>query len=823
MNQPLSPAGYTQIRALDRPQVSNFLHCAIFMPGGAILDSQTFRLVRFEGQESVSALFEYQLELHGNSSVRHGAALEFEALIGRPLTVGIQRPAPHMPTWPGDIGYSNEEMTLRFQQALGGGDGFPELVLFNGIVASFAMEQRGVYRIAMKPALHRLTLTNDYKVYERITAFDLVRQLLKSHQIDCVPDALQDQDNPFQARRQNWMQAGESDFDFLRRLLAKAHVYFYFVHDGRSHKLVLANRPAYRPVFADDRPLRTTWTGADELGLAQQDVIFQYNYQRAMTSSSVRGVYTRQRACWEDDPIARLHSYSAASSAEPGALPFTQYKVYQYGGSAGQADDHVAATSATMQAAAQVFSGASYCAQFRAGHQFRIEGEVETPLGPLPVRPALDGQRFVLTQVKIEASADGTYQNQFQSTPATALVGPFSMQETQQGSVLAEVVGRAGEAAPPDWRYYASGCFDPAAATLSDGGAETLNVQGVYVRLSTDPADAIPSFIKLAPHMQTVPEPGVTVVVARAQDEWELPEVQSILHSDGTRVVMRSGWTAGSHVGSSYSTSYGDGKSLRFGLNSAAPLGFASAHVDAVYARGGYREASYAQGASYSYSSAESRAASAGDDGELYGKYAGATDLLSASESFGSNYSRHHGDVVSSYSNIGTSYTRSVTGHSESDSTVTGDSTSKALHQGDVDSDTTILGNSNSISTILGTNSSIATHAISLSNSNTGVQGSINTVGVSTSANMTGVSSTTNSTGVSTTTSDTGEATEISSIGVHSTVSLIGHLNTFSNVTSTTKVELSEDGMYFTSKTSQTGAEVADIDVVTIEVMRMFL
>jgi type VI secretion system secreted protein VgrG len=297
----------------------------------------------------------------------------------------------------------------------------------------------------------------------------------------------------------------------------------------------------------------------------------------------------------------------------------------------------------------------------------------------------------------------------------------------------------------------------------------------------------------------------VTVVVARAQDEWELPEVQSILHSDGTRVVMRSGWTAGSHVGSSYSTSYGDGKSLRFGLNSAAPLGFASAHVDAVYAGGGYREASYAQGASYSYSCAESRAASPSDDAELYGKYPGAADLLSASESFGSNYSRHHGQVVSSYSKIGTSYTRSETGRSESDSIVTGDSISKALHHGDVDSDTTILGDSSSTSTIAGTNSSVATHAISLSQSNTGI---------STAANVTGVSTTTSATGVS---------TEISAVGMHSTVSVTGVHNTFSHIESSNTVELNDEGVYFISKTGQTGAEVADMDVVTIEVVRIYL
>lgn len=822
MNQRLDPAGYTRVRTVGetlgvppRPPSAapaNFLHCVIFLAQGDRLDSDTFRLLRFSGQDGASELFEYQLELRANTSGRNGRGnrLEYEDLIGRAITVGIQRPCA----------YSNEELVGRFIQALDGGDA-PEFVLYNGIVSAFAMAERGVYRVTMRPAMHRMTLTNQYRVYPSQSALEVVAGLLDKHRVSARLKALGDSDNPFANRKQHWMQAGESDFDFLRRLMGKAHVYFYFTHDGNSHTAWFANRPAYQPVFADGRPLRYCQTGTDELGLHQDDVIFQYSYECALTSSSVRGVFSRQISSWEADPIPRLHAYAASTSADPGDLPFTQYKIYQYGGSIDEVDQHIDLTDNSMQAAAQVFSGASNCAQFRAGHQFTVKGEIDHGDGPLPVRPALDGRRFVLTQVKLEADADGGYQNQFQASPAAGLIAAFSMQETQQGAVLAEVVPPPGEV-PADWRYYAAPVFGVEAIPLRSP-EEQVQALAVYVRLSTDAPNTPPSLIKLAPHMQTVPEPGVTVLVARAQDESELPEIQSIIHTNGTKVVMPSGWTASSHAGSSYSTTYGDGKGIHFGLRSKPRLEFAVGRVTAAYAEGVYKEVNYAQGATYAYSCAESLAASPSDSAELYNKYGGASDLLSAQESFGSNYSRHHGAVASSYSKIGTSYNESVTGVSETISTVTGTSSNTALHHGDVSATTTVLANSSNLSTVTGINATMTNHNVSLNNSNTLVQGNLNTVGLSGNTNYTGVAVNDHTTLLSSTTSATAVQDDNSTTGVHTA-------NSFTLVSSTTSitgasisVDIKGVGSAYQETLLQVGAELRDIDVVTIAVLRVYL
>ena len=65
----------------------------IAMPQGKVLGENAFSLERFQGQDSASDLFEYQLELHGDTAAGDAAAgatpLDFATVIGRPVTVGI--------------------------------------------------------------------------------------------------------------------------------------------------------------------------------------------------------------------------------------------------------------------------------------------------------------------------------------------------------------------------------------------------------------------------------------------------------------------------------------------------------------------------------------------------------------------------------------------------------------------------------------------------------------------------------------------------------------------------------------------------------------
>lgn len=832
MNERVNPIGQSAIAAIDNPSPALFLHCALFLAGSRIVSDETFRLVSFQGQESASEPFEYQLEVHGNTSIRHGVQLKFEEVIGRPVTVGIQYPSD----------YSPAQLSERFQRAIRGGGGGNELSLFNGIVTAFSMEIPGVYRITMRPALWKLSLTNRYCVHRQKNIRDAIADLLDLHRVAYSMDAVSGDDNVAIARIQDWLQAGETDFDFLRRLMGKAHLYYYFTHTGNSHKLVFANRPAYPQVFSDRRPLRYTFTAEDELGAAQSDVIFQYSYQRSMVSSSVRGVFTRQEAAWEEDAVARFQSFEAASQPNLGELPFNQYKIYQYGCSNEEVRHFTDATSQAMAASGSQFSGSSYCAHFRAGHQFGVSGAVMADSHPMAVRPSLEGQRFVLTQVKHQATLDGGYQNEFAATEASGFISAFSIQETQQGTVLAKVVAHAGDMPPQDWRYYTAHYFDPGtnAVTDAEGAVPRLDAMGVYVRFSTDDEESDPVWVKLAPHMQTVPEIGVTVLVSRAQDESELPEIQSIIQANGSMVIMPSGWTANTHVGSNYSTSYGDGKSIRFGKNSAADLDRAVAIVSTPYNSGKYRETGYSQGASYSYASAESRAGSASNPAELYGPYAGAADLLSASESFGSSYSRHYATVTSSFADIGTSYSKTLLGKSESYTTIDGTSYSENVHNGKITSKTTIHADSENQSTQTGnaTNASTITGDTTTSNTHIGKVDSTTSITGNSTSNTTqhgssassmeifgdssntsthhgDVTSTTSISGTSSTTSTIGVSTSSDAIGVSNRNSVVGvtNSNSLTGVAANFNLTGATSDVSVTGASSQIGATGASLSV----------
>ncbi|WP_431094982.1 contractile injection system protein, VgrG/Pvc8 family [Polaromonas aquatica] len=849
-------AGMTTALASLSPAPVVYLHVALFLEAGAILGDGSFRLVSFKGQESISDHFEYELELHGNSDPESGLELAFDDLLGRPVTVGV-----HYPVLDDQQQPTREEANEWFDQAVHGQDEGARLSLFNGIVASFSMEQPGVYRATMRPALWKLTLTNNYCIHRQLNVRDAIAGVLRKHNVDFSVAALVGSGNLAVARQQDWLQAGETDYEFVRRLMSKAHIYYFYVSTGTSHTVVFANRPVYPEALPDGKPLRYCGTQEDTLGLAQPDMIGDYRFQQSLASSAVASVFTREEAAWESDAVAGFQSFHAQTKPAPGALPFNQYQIYQYGCSDVEVDHYARATQDTLDTGSRQFSGSSYCPYLHCGHRFSVTQEVRSGQWPPQVRPQLEGMSFVATQVQHEATLDGSYSNRFQATDAQGLVTPFSIQETQQGSVLASVVsGGSQGVAPVGWRYMQKDNFDPETSRVvdSEGIAPVLEAQGVYVRFSTsqdifspdgaDPAE--PVWVKLAAHMQTVPEIGATVIITRAQDQSELPEIQSIIQANGTKVIMPSGWTANTNVGSSYSTAYGDGKSIRFGLRSDADLDNAVAIVSQQYDSGKFRESSYSQGATYGYSTSED----------------GANGLLSQSDSFGSTHSTHKGAESWSSTEFGTTTNHSLVTGSATNTSKTEGTLSNTTSQNLVFNTTTTasqISESFTVSSVnldvtgqhfstsaVGMAVSASATGVRLSGSMEGMSSSSSMVGLSdsdsvvgmsmqtsatgsssnvavtlasdhvsmtlvdTGTNLVGVSSSTSMTGASTAMNLVGAHNEVSLTGLSSRVSLTGQSNSVSVLGSSTDISLSGDTTAISMKGASTSIEMTGAGIL---------
>lgn len=816
-----------QTRIDDITPWDGSLHNAIFMPGNRVVGDEILRLVNLQGQEGVSTPFDFHLQLHGNSDAAKGTQLMFEQIMGRPVTFAVYR----APKESDAVVVSGGD----FLKVLNGGDstGFS---LFNGIAAGFTMMAPGMYSLNVKPALWKLTLTNHYRIHEQMNVRDVIASILDEQGVDYNIDALSESSNPAVARVQDWMQAGESDYAFIQRLMGKTHLYYYFVHGPQKHTVVFANAANYPPVYSDGRSMRYTYSNIDALGLYQEDVISDYQYRESLVSSAVCSTFTRQENAWEEDAVAGFQSYNTKSNDQPGDFPFNLYKIVQYGGSKDEVDHFTSTTDAIRNTSSTELSGTSHSPYFHVGYQFVTEEVMGDDSHPNPVRPSLDNKKFVLTSVKHQASLDGGYQNQFQATESTGVITPFSIQETHQGTVLAQVISHGSGTRPNGWKYYEKTNYDPEQDQYTDsmGDQKTLQAKGVFVRFSTQGQDATPVWIKLAPHMQTVPEIGVTVLVSRANDETELPEIQSIIQSNGNKVIMPSGWTANTHVGSNYSTSYGDGKNIRFGKNSKADLDKAVNIITNEYSSGQFRDSSYSQGAGYSYSTSEK----------------GKPGILSKSESYGNTYSHQESAETESYAEIDhskseqligiteskttiTQKTESIqditgesinhhtlTGTSTSTSTTTGTTNSTSLLTGTSNSTSTVVGTTNSTNTIAGTSNNTSTIAMSNSTSATGMSNSASATGMHNGASATGMQNTATAVGMQVSASATGmnvagSVTGMSVIGAATGMEVRGTATGMSVATSATGMNVQTSATGLHSNTSAVGLS-SDVSAVGV-------
>ena len=336
--------------------------------------------------------------------------------------------------------------------------------------------------------------------------------------------------------------------------------------------------------------------------------------------------------------------------------------------------------------------------------------------------------------------------------------------------------------------------------------------------------------------------------MSRANDESELPEIQNIVQADGSKTITDSGWTAHTQAGNSFSTSYGDSRSVRFGQPwSRADVSAAVKLVEDAYATKQFRDASYSRGGNYGYSTSEhaekgmlSESLSFGStysqswsleqksfsavgsshhqsvvgksDPAVVQSEAPDADAQAAVQSsrsvvWGDTYSKSdtHGDTktVATYTgNVENDSTHtgnvlsntSVSGTSTTNNTVTGTSATNSIHHGNVSSTSEILADSDNISTVTGTSTNRSTHSIVHDTSRIGERSNSSEIGSNTDRTLQVTSDTTAITGMESRTSMT---------LMNNTLSVTGESNSVSVTGATATVEVSGPGVHVSMKAEQ--------------------
>jgi type VI secretion system secreted protein VgrG len=111
---------------------------------------------------------------------------------------------------------------------------------FTGIVNRFTQGNRDArfsyYYISVVPHIWLLTQKSQSRIFQQISVPDILKKVFEGFQIKYE---LQEQYEP----RNYCVQYGETDFDFVSRLMEEEGIYYFFEHQDGVHKMIIADTP----------------------------------------------------------------------------------------------------------------------------------------------------------------------------------------------------------------------------------------------------------------------------------------------------------------------------------------------------------------------------------------------------------------------------------------------------------------------------------------------------------------------------------------------------------------------------------------------------
>ena len=229
-----------------------------------LLGNTALVISKLDGEEALSSLYSYVItaKTPANPLIPWQAAsnVDLKALIGKEMTVTIELDGNGL----GDIfaiGKDTREISGIVQRARYiGRDG-----------------NQALYEIVIRPWLHLAELTSDFKIFQQKTVVDIIDEVLGDYNF------------PLEKRLSGsyplldfQVQYGETDFDFIERLMEEWGIYWFFEHAEQHHKLILVDNvgahkrfpsEAYHVIqYAADRPKM------------DQEYISQFHFQETITS-----------------------------------------------------------------------------------------------------------------------------------------------------------------------------------------------------------------------------------------------------------------------------------------------------------------------------------------------------------------------------------------------------------------------------------------------------------------------------------------------------------------------------------------------------------
>ncbi len=279
--------------------------------------------------ETLSATFQMDVELLSSDP-----AIDFDAVLGHNLTVGVSRPR--------------------------GGERF-----FNGYVTSFGFagvqSRMFLYRATVSPWLWLLKQTENCMIFHEESAVSIAEKIFGAHGFADFRFDVQGSPPTYEY----CVQYRESDFNFISRLFEKEGLYYFFEHENGKHTLVVTDSmDTHQP---DSGYETIPMVMDDDTARRQREGIFSWRSRQQIRATEVTLQdynFTAPRAEMEvSDSIARGHAAS-------------DLKLYQYPGEykdTGEGSQYAKLRVEEQQASFEIAQADTNAHGIRTGCRFALE------------------------------------------------------------------------------------------------------------------------------------------------------------------------------------------------------------------------------------------------------------------------------------------------------------------------------------------------------------------------------------------------------------------------------------------------------------------
>jgi type VI secretion system secreted protein VgrG len=368
------------------------------------LGKDVLLLTELKGIEGISAPFRYDLDLISGES-----DIEFAKIVGKSVTVSIEL-----------------------------ADGGKRLI--HGIITYFSKADAGVtepnakryypYRATLLPAFWLLSLTGDCKIFQNLTALEIVERIFKEHKI-----IYKNNTNESYSKREYCVQYNESDFTFVSRLLEGEGIFYYFKHEKNLHTIVLVDKNEQIPPCPDQEIVKyclnlTSTAEEDTITSLECDLhigptgfaIEDFNFKTPNTDLEVNAPALHKYSKMD----LELYCYPGDYESKKGGMRLVDMRM-------GEEEAHGAE-----------ITGSSGCRALQSGYHFELRQFY---------REAMNSKKYLVTSVRhrvsqsFEEGGQFHYANTFSCIPHTIKYRPLrtTQKPLVQGSQTAIVTGPKGD------------------------------------------------------------------------------------------------------------------------------------------------------------------------------------------------------------------------------------------------------------------------------------------------------------------------------------------------------------------------------------------